>query len=86
MGKFLKDQRTHIALERDNAFSSKGFRGLYLLSVVKPLSVEKNVRVQCNLKFLLHAKMHMTCALQWACSYNDTHVRNGKTSHLGRTR
>lgn len=41
MRKFLKDQRTYTALERDNAFSSKGFGGLYLLSVVKPLNGEK---------------------------------------------
>lgn len=43
-----------------------GFGMLYLLSAVKPFEWGKNVRVQCNLKFLLHAKMHMTYALQWA--------------------
>lgn len=41
MRKFLKDQRTYIASEGDKAFSNKGFGGLYLLSVVKPLNGEK---------------------------------------------
>lgn len=62
-----------------------GFGTLYLLLVVKPFEWGKNVRVQCHLKFLLHAKMHMTYTLQWAYSYNGKYVRNGETFHLGRT-
>lgn len=84
MSKFLKDQRNCIALESDNAFiSSVGM--LYLLSAVKPFEWGKNVRAQSNLKFLLHAKMHVTYALQWVYSYNGKDVRNGETFHLGRT-
>lgn len=84
MSKFLKDQRNCIALESDNAFiSSIGM--LYLLSAVKPFELGKNVRAQCNLKFLLHAKMHVTYALQWVYSYNGKYIRNGETFHLGRT-
>lgn len=73
----LKDQRNYIALESDNAFSSSRLQNT--------LSPEwgKNVRVQCNLNFLFHAKMHMTS--QCAHSCNGKRVRNGETFHVGRT-
>lgn len=61
--------------------AAAGFRMLHLLSLVKPCEWGKNVKVQCNLKFLLLAKTLMTYALQWAYSYNGKFIRNCETFH-----